>query len=296
MPFYTLKIIKALLLNKVNFMQNFDLTSKIILGIFLLVMLIIFLHYGFKMIEMGYVLKYKKPLYNHFYLRLKKLNKNQKTILKNQFSFYSRLTEKEKKYFEHRLVLFINDKDFVGRDGIIITDEIKVLISATAVMLTFGFRDFYIGFISKIIVYPKAFFSSINKNYHKGEFNPKLKALVLSWEDFKQGYAINNDNLNLGIHEFTHAIQINSLKERDVSSIIFSDSFKELTKLLAVKENLRSNLMASSYFRKYAYTNQFEFLAVAIENFIETPKDFESQFPEVYNKIKQMLNFNVANY
>jgi Mlc titration factor MtfA (ptsG expression regulator) len=277
-------------------LNEFNLVSQIILGGFLVVMSYIILRYGLKLFEMGYVLRYKKPLYNHFYFRLKKLSTKQKSILENQFSFYRKLTEKNKKYFEHRLVLFINDKDFIARDGIEITDEIKVLISATAVMLTFGFRDFYIGFISRIVIYPSKFFSSTNDSYHKGEFNPKLRTLVLSWEDFKKGFAIDNDNLNLGIHELTHAIHINSMKERDVSSIIFSDTFKEFSKMLYNDEALRNKITSSEYFREYAYTNQFEFLAVAIENFIETPNDFKAQFPKVYSKIKQMLNFNVAGY
>ena len=248
------------------------------------------------MIEMLYVLNKKRPLYNHFYLRLKKLSNSQKAILNNQFLFYNKLSDKEKKFFEHRVLSFINDKDFIGRDGLIISDEVRVLISATAVMLTFGFRDYYIGLISKIVVYPSAFFSSTNQQYHKGEFNPKLAALVLSWEDFKKGFFNEGDNINLGIHEFTHAIHINSLKERDVSSTIFSDSFTELSELLNTNESLKLKLLESDYFRRYAFTNQFEFLAVVIENFIETPQTFKNQFPVLYSKVKQMLNFSVAGY
>ncbi|WOD44355.1 zinc-dependent peptidase [Hwangdonia lutea] len=276
--------------------ETYTLGSKVILGILFAALAYLFLHYAFKMTEMAYVLKHKKPLYNHFYIFLKQLNESQKSILKNQFSFYKKLSDKEKKYFEHRVALFIKDKDFIGRDGNRITDEMKVLISATAVMLTFGFRDFYIGVISKIVIYPNKFYSNTNKAYHRGEFNPKLKALVLSWDDFKAGFNDGKDNLNLGIHEFTHAIHINSIKERDVSSTIFSDSFKELTKLLSTNEALRNRLLNSDYFRKYAFTNQFEFVAVIIENFIETPQEFKSQFPKVYAKVKQMLNFKIAGY
>ncbi|WNH11313.1 zinc-dependent peptidase [Thalassobellus suaedae] len=270
--------------------------SKILLGILLVVLACILIYYTFRLIEMGYVLKYKKPLYNHFYLYLRKLNDKQKRVLQHQFSFYKKLSIKEKKYFEHRVVSFIQDKDFISREGAIITEEQQVLISATAVMLTFGFRDFYIGLISKIVIYPEAFYSQTNDAYHKGEFNPKLKALVLSWKDFQEGYRINNDNLNLGIHEFTHAIHLNSIKERDVSSIIFKDSFKELSILLNSKDGLKERLTKSEYFRGYAYTNQFEFLAVVIENFIETPQDFRSEFPLIYSKIKQMLNFSFGGY
>ena len=157
-------------------------------------------------------------------------------------------------------------------------------------------RDFYIGMIGKIFIYPNEFYSNMNNDYHKGEFNPKLQALVLSWKHFLEGFDIENDNLNLGIHEFAHAIHINSIKERDVSSTIFSDSLRELTELLSNEKPLRDRLIASKYFREYAYTNQYEFIAVIIETFIETPDDFRSQFPEVYIKTKQMLNFSFAGY
>ena len=194
------------------------------------------------------------------------------------------------------MACFIEDKNFIGRDELRIDDHVKVLISATAIMLTFGFRDFYIGLIDKIFVYPKPFYSKTNDDYHKGEFNPKLKSLVLSWEDFIHGYNIGDDNLNLGIHEFAHAIHLNSLKERDVSSTIFKDSFKELTDILSNSKPMRDKLITSRYFREYAYTNQFEFLAVLIEYFFETPVEFKTQFPSIYLKVKQMLNFSYAKY
>ena len=275
--------------------EQFAPTSKIILTFFFAVLIFMMLYYGFKMFEMAYVIKKRKPLYIHFYLYRKKLTSNQSKILKT-FSFYSRLTQKEQLFFEHRVVNFMKDKTFIGREGLSILDEHKVLISATAVMLTFGFRDYFIGLIDKIFVYPQVFYSTINQDHHKGEFNPKLKALVLSWEDFLKGYNIGDDNLNLGIHEFAHAIHLNSIKERDVSSTIFKDSFKELTNLLSKDEVLRQNLIKSKYFREYAYTNQFEFVAVLIEYFIESPEEFTSHFPRIYDKVRQMLNFNFAGY
>jgi len=284
-------MLSILIFNKVSYYGN-----PIILGVLFSVLASLVFYYAFRLVEMSYVLKHKKPLYNHIYLNLKKLNTEQKTVLQNEFAFYKKLSKKEKVYFEHRVSSFIKDKDFIGRDLDGITEEMKVLISATAIMLTFGFRDFYIGLISKIVVYPEKFYSNMNKAYHKGEFNPKLRTLVLSWKDFKEGFDIGNDNLNLGIHEFTHAIHLNSIKERDVSSTIFSDSFNELSKLISTNNVLRDELLDFEYFRNYAYTNQFEFIAVAVENFVETPNDFKAQFPEIYDKIKQMLNFNFAGY
>ena len=81
-----------------------------------------------------------------------------------------------------------------------------------------------------------------------------------------------------------------------MSSTIFKDSFKELTDLLSVDIKLREDLIQSEYFRGYAYTNQFEFLAVLIENFIETPEPFREAFPSIYAKVKQMLNFQLPGF
>ncbi|WP_228530221.1 zinc-dependent peptidase [Tamlana sp. I1] len=283
-------------MNLLLVIETDNFMSQIILGGIFAILFYMILHFFFKTLEMGYVLRRRKPWYTHFYLFPKKLNASQKSILRASFPFYNKLDPKHQGYFEHRVASFIKDKDFIARNGFVITDEVKVLISATAVMLTFGFRDYYIGIISKIVVYPEVYYSNLNKTYHKGEFNPKLHALVLSWSDFKTGLDIRNDNLNLGIHEFTHAIHINSIKERDISATIFSDSFNELTELLQNTPGLRDKLVDSHYFRKYAFTNQFEFLAVIMETFIETPLEFRTKFPEVYNKTKQMLNFNFAGY
>jgi Mlc titration factor MtfA (ptsG expression regulator) len=267
-----------------------------IIAIFVTALLFLIVYFSFRMFELAYVMRKKRPLYNHVYLKLRKLNSNEQSILRNRFKFYKKLNEKQKLHFEHRVASFIIDKTFIGREGQQITDDIKVLVSATAVMLTFGFRDFYIGLMDKIFVYPDEFYSNMNDAYHKGEFNPRLNALVISWKHFEQGFNISNDNLNLGIHEFAHAIHLNSIKERDVSSTIFKDSFKELTDYLSENKSLRNELIASEYFRDYAFTNQFEFLAVVIESFIETPTEFKNQFPKIYSYTKQMLNFNFAGY
>jgi len=276
--------------------ENLTSGGKIVIGIFMIFLLLMMLSFSLRMIELGYVMRRKKPFFVYVPFFLRKLGSSQKRILEQKFKFYGKLTPKHRLIFEHRVALFIKDKDFIGREELEVTEEMKVLISATAVMLTFGFRDFYIGLLERIFIYPGEFYSVAREEYHKGEFNPKLKTLVLSWTDFKKGFENYHDKINLGIHEFAHAIHLNSMKERDISSTIFSDSFKELTDLISNEEPLRKALISSKYFREYAFTNQFEFIAVVIESFIESPAELKSQFPEVYSKTKQMLNFNFAGY
>ncbi|MFP4845189.1 zinc-dependent peptidase [Winogradskyella sp. PE311] len=246
--------------------------------------------------EEQYALKYKKPFFINIILFKNTLNAKELKVLEKEFNFYNRLGEKERAIFRHRTATFIKTKNYVGRDGINITDEIRVIVAATAIMLTFGFRKYLIELIETIVIYPKAYFSKINGVYHKGETNPQMKTIVFSWEDFKQGYHIGDDNLNLGIHEFGHAIHLNAFSSDDISSMIFNEGFKDLTDYLQSHQLIRQELIDSKYFRAYAYTNHFEFFAVLLENFVETPGIFKSQFPELYGYMRQMLNFKFSRY
>ncbi|RTY90919.1 zinc-dependent peptidase [Flavobacterium sp. GT3R68] len=242
-------------------------------------------------IEPTYVYIFKKPLYIHWYPFPKNLSFDQRQILEKEFVFYQKLSEKRKKYFEYRVASFIHRYQFDGKAHFIVTDHTKILIAAPAVMLTFGMRRYLIDVFDTIIIYPKVYFSTITQEFHKGEFNPRLKTLVFSWEDFQQGFQLEADNLNLGLHEFAHALHFHGLKGRDQSSIVFSDGYVNIKEYL-VRPNVLKLLVASNYFRIYAYTNQMEFLAVILEHFFETPQVFKKELPELFEKVRMMINFN----
>lgn len=253
-----------------------------------------FAFFLFRVFENWYANAYDKPLYRH-YIVFRKLSATQISILENDFSFYSLLSDKEKRQFRHRVSTFISEKEFIGREGILVTERMKVLISAVGCMLSFGRRNYDYGLIEHILIYPDEFYSKINNAMHKGEFNPYGKALVLSWKDFEEGYQITNDNRNLGIHEFMHAMQLEARKSRDLDSTRFAKQFQNILMQLTHKE-VKDKLDETKYFRAYAFTNQYEFMAVLAEYFIESPKDFKSHFPMLYTYTQKLLNFRFAGY
>ncbi|QQX77012.1 MULTISPECIES: zinc-dependent peptidase [Aequorivita] len=253
-----------------------------------------FTFFLFRVFENWFAAHFDKPLFRHYFV-FKKLSNSQLTILKNEFAFYGKLSEKHKKQFQHRVAQFISEKKFVGRSDLIITEQMKVLIAAVGCMLSFGRKNYSYSLIDFILIYPAEFFSTVNKNYHKGEFNPREKALVLSWKDFEQGFAISNDNLNVGIHEFMHAMQLEAKRSRDLDSIRFTKQFQNILKQLT-RQEVKDQLDKTEYFRTYAFTNQYEFMAVLAEYFFESPEDFKHIFPKIYSYTKKLLNFNFANY
>ncbi|RBN50433.1 zinc-dependent peptidase [Flavobacterium psychrolimnae] len=263
--------------------MSLQLFISILFGTLFLLLLI------FRVVEPTYVLIFNKPLYIHWYPFSKKLKLSQRQILINDFPFYNRLSAKKKMYFEHRIIEFVAKYQFIGKD-INVTEQMQILIAGTYVMLTFGMRNYLVNLFDKIIIYPFNYFSIVNQAHHKGEFNPRMKAVVFSWEDFIIGHSTSNDNINLGLHEFSHVLHFHCLKSNDPSATVFFDAFNEVIKYYS-DPVLNKELTRTDYFRLYAYENQFEFLSLILEHFFETPHVFKSLHPELYAHVAAMINF-----
>ncbi|WP_324070107.1 MAG: zinc-dependent peptidase [Flavobacterium sp.] len=272
--------------------DKYELVFGDYIGMLILItpLLSLFLFFSFYVIEIIYLRNYKKPLVVFANVNFYQLQESQKQILTQNFQFYKQLKPKYKRYFEHRIANFINTYEFVGRD-ISVTEEMKVTIAGTAIMLTFGMRDYLNPLFKRIIIFPDIYYSDQTENYHKGEFNPRLESIVFSWKHFKEGIEITNDNLNLGLHEFTHAFHIHSLKNDKATAVLFNESLQNLFKVVS-NPQLKEQLITSGFLRDYAYENQFEFVAVLLEYFFESPQEFKSKFPSIFLKVKHMINYN----
>lgn len=142
-----------------------------------------------------------------------------------------------------------------------------------------------------IIIYPDIY-ESRSGDYHKGEFNPGARAVVFAWDYFLKGLEFDNDNINLGLHEFAHVLHLDSVaKSRPgASGVIYSDTFDILLDYLD-QPGVKDNIIALGYFRNYAYTNNHEFIAVVLEYFFETPQQFKQQLPQLYAMLSKMINY-----
>ena len=272
--------------------DKYELVFGDYIGMLILItpLLSLFLFFSFYVLEIIYLRNYKKPLVVFANVNFYQLQESQKQILTQNFQFYKQLKPKYKRYFEHRIANFINTYEFVGRD-ISVTEEMKVTIAGTAIILTFGMRDYLNPLFKRIIIFPDIYYSDQTENYHKGEFNPRLESIVFSWKHFKEGIEITNDNLNLGLHEFTHAFHIHSLKSDKATAVLFNESLQNLFKVVS-NPQLKEQLITSGFLRDYAYENQFEFVAVLLEYFFESPQEFKSKFPSIFLKVKHMINYN----
>lgn len=213
-------------------------------------------------------------------------------LLHQHFRFYRHLTHHEREEFNRRVTLFSGSRHFEGRQGVEVGKNMKALISASPVMLTFGMKDFMLPHFRLIIIYPEAFLNQFSRNLHKGETN-SAGVVVLSWEAYYEGISISNDGINLGLHEFAHSLAILTEKK-----LLRNEAFiRSFERLMESVSNPRFRLMISERagLRPYATENPMEFFAVATEVFFEKPEELRYNHPTIYQLFSEMYNLDLAS-
>jgi MtfA peptidase len=217
-----------------------------------------------------------------------------KSLLKQYFPYYSRLNADEMRRFERKVCYVIFSKQFIPRNFKTVTDEMKVLIAASAVQLTFGLPKVTLSHFNKILIYTDDYYSAITKRYHKGEVNPAFGVIVLSWQSFVEGYLVPGAKVNLGLHEMAHALRLENII-RNEEFHFFDDDL--LNRFDAWGHKICFEMPADvRFFRPYACTNPQEFFAVAVENFFEHPQQFKSELPALYDILSKLLHQDPLRY
>lgn len=228
---------------------------------------------------------YRRFSFNFFYMMPLRLE--YKKILLDKFPYYRKLNFPNRKKFEYRLKYFLKHKDFYGKENMEITDEMKILVGAAAVQVTFGFQVMQLPFFNKIILYPRAYRSRNTQLKHKGEISSS-GTIVFSWEDFLKGYQISDDGVNVGLHEMAHALQMEDIISNEEYSFL-DEEVLDRWQVLAGREIERIRKGENKFLRQYAATNQEEFFAVCVEQFFEQPGAFKKQLPQVYTTLAELL-------
>jgi MtfA peptidase len=219
-----------------------------------------------------------------------KLTWDECAILLKKSIYYQNLSDRSKKLFEKRVADFLNTKTFIPRNLADFTQEMKLSIAATAIQVTYGLPSVSLAHFKYLLVYPDEYYSTITRNYHKGEVNPKLKAIVLSWKYFELGNA-EQEGINLGLHEIAHALRLEN-RIRNGESGFFKEAIMERWDKLAFSERVLINSGQNSFFRDYGGTDNEEFFAVVVENYFERPGQLVRHNRELYFIMCSFLNQN----
>lgn len=231
----------------------------------------------------------------HKYLRQTIISKEKKAILTKFYSkhiyYFNQLTEIEKDKFVKRAYRLIHFVKIAGRMGFTITTEVKLIVIAAYVQITFGYKYYFLTRFNTILVYPDMYQNKLTGQMHYGEVNPK-GLIVLSWQRLLKGHQVIDDAINLGLHEMAHALMHTIIHSNDHERGL--DSF--LQNIVALSRNEMEKIKSDEHhlFRNYAGTNIFEFFAVAVEYFFEVPEEFKRELPKLYQFMVLLLKQDPA--
>ncbi|HNW98494.1 MAG TPA: zinc-dependent peptidase [Bacteroidales bacterium] len=222
----------------------------------------------------------------------KKLDSPYIQILMQHSNYYRSLNDDLKKSYGNRIIRFIESKEYIAKSGLELTDLMKVLIADSAIKLTFGIKSYLFEKYEKILIFKGEFFSDFSHSKAKGETNPR-GIIVFSFKDFLEGDLNTSDNINLGLHEFAHALMTQTVDPGGYEDDYFLAKIDTFLDFYGNSEK-NNKVKSSQYFRKYAFRNEMEFFAVAVEHFFETPSLFIKEIPELYYIMCELLNQNPA--
>jgi hypothetical protein len=225
--------------------------------------------------------------YGHLPWQMHHLKASEVEFLKKYFRYYHLLPPRSQQIFERRVAVFMHSKSFIPRQMEAVSKEMQVLISASAIQLTFGFPRVHLSFFQYILVFPDQYYSRHTQRYHKGEVNPKAKSIVLAWRHFVEGY-MRPDGRNLGLHEMAHALRLeNRIMNKEYN---FMDPHWLREWEIHADNTIREIRDGrETFFRAYGAQDREEFFAVAVENFFERPLEFYEKHPLTYDTLAALL-------
>jgi Mlc titration factor MtfA (ptsG expression regulator) len=210
-------------------------------------------------------------------------------ILQQYIPYYRKLDAAQRDRFLKRTLIFKSTKhfEFVEMEE---EEHMSLLISASAVQLTFGLQHFLMDHFHKIYI--------MKRDYHFGLFNVPFQGHVsddgiyLSWNNFLRSYANYSDGDNVGLHEMAHALAYVNFPEHEHDGEDEAFQYRWFKTFTATGREVFNRMQAGemTMLGTYAATNYQEFWAVCVENFFERPESFKIQLPELYDAICKLLN------
>lgn len=222
-----------------------------------------------------------------------------RTILTDSVTHYSYLSPDEKRSLEQLVQVFIAEKNFEGCNGLAITDEIRVIISGQACMLTLGLpHDFYRK-LDSILVYPSTVVVPPPKY---GVFTqmpliaPTSTAIsgqafmrgpvILVWDEVKRGALHPERGHNVVYHEFAHILDMLDGRADGTPELHSREQYKRWAHVCSeVYFDLqkRSSRGQKTFLDSYGATNEAEFFAVATEYFFDRPIRMQKKRQALYD-------------
>ena len=223
-------------------------------------------------------------------------------ILVSRVGFYRALVaaadDQALRRFEDDVRIFLAEQQIYGAGQgpkqLEIDDTTRLLIAASAAMLTHGIPRFEWPRMRDIVIHPQAFNEEYTSEHATISGMVHYQGPILYSEpDLRLGFR-RSDGHNVGLHELAHVLD---LADGHADGVPVGASWASSAPWLEIVSDRLAKLRAHRYpdvLREYAATNEAEFFAVAVETFFERPHKLRHKDPELYAMLRDYFGQNPA--
>ncbi len=197
----------------------------------------------------------------------------------------------------HKLVQhFLHTKKFIGCEGQVIDDEVRVTIAGHACMLLLGRPHRVFPGLHTVLVYPGAFLVPRKEVDAAGVVTQTRQGLlgeswgdgrvILSWDHVPRAAEAGGGH-NVVLHEFAHQLDSESGSNNGAPLLGRPDHYRRWAAVLSRDfEALQRAAMFNQQgvLDHYGASSPAEFFAVATESFFENPHPMADQHAELYEQ------------
>lgn len=234
-----------------------------------------------------------------------------RAYLLEQYDHFERLPEALRRRFEDDVRLFLLDKRITGV-GVEVTDEVRLLVAASAVTLSLGWPDYEWDQLTEVLLYPQEFdrdygFEGSRSAALDEEGRPQEPQLagqahpwgtvILSVPSLLESFEDPDDGFHVGLHEFAHLLDVDRNRIGGIPGGLVGErarawvavAAREMERLLREDQDReargkrRKRAESESAFDPYGASDPAEFLAVAVEAFFEASLAVRLEHPELYD-------------
>jgi Mlc titration factor MtfA (ptsG expression regulator) len=213
-------------------------------------------------------------------------------FLLDNYDHYDRLPPDLRRRFEDDVRVFMAETRVTGIEAAV-TDELRLLVAASAVTLSVGWPDYEWDQLTEVLLYPNSF----DRDYSFE--SPDLVGqahgwgtIILSIPALRESFADPDDGYHVGIHEFAHLLELDQTRFDGIPPGLSPEGSREWTRLMDREmERMRKG---KSVIDDYGAHEPAEFLAVAVEAFFESALELRLRHREVYDVLAQYFRQDPA--
>jgi len=216
-----------------------------------------------------------------------------RSLLNGAYDHFERLPPDWRARFENDLRLFLAQKRITGV-GVDLTDELRVLVAASAVTLSVGWPDYEWDQLTEVLLYPDDFARdySVGREELSGQAHG-WGTVILSVPSLFLSFEYPDDAYHVGLHEFVHILDIDQTHFDGIPVGLDGALAREWVEA-AEKEMERLRRGRPSAFDEYGASDPVEFLGVAVEAFFETPQRVRRHHGAVYHVLSSYFGQDPA--